>query len=67
MGNLVTTGTEGDQIVLGVVSQPAPRLDVVHFEPGRVPTMLAAPPIPLQHLLAQPAVGLRVQPEALSL
>ena len=47
MNILVTPGAEGDQISLDIVSQPAPRLDVVHLEPARVPALLAAPPIPL--------------------
>jgi hypothetical protein len=52
MSLLVTTGAECDEVLLGVVAQPAAWVDVVDLEAGKTPAMLAAPAIPLQHLLA---------------
>ncbi len=52
MGNLVTTGAEGDEVGLGIVSQSASWLDVVDLEVGRAAAGLAAPAIALQYLLA---------------
>jgi hypothetical protein len=52
MHNLVTTGAEGDEVGLGVVAEPAPRLDVVDLEVSHPAAVLAAPGVPLQHLLA---------------
>ncbi len=49
---LVTTGAEGDEIGLGIVTETAPRVDVVHLEVGRAAAGLASPAVALQHLLA---------------
>ena len=50
---LVTTGAEGDEVLFGIGSQPAAWVDVVDLEAGKTPAGLAAPTIPLQHLLAE--------------
>ena len=60
---LVTPGTESDQVLFGIVSQPAAQVDVVDLEVGAPAAVLAAPAIALQHLLAQLTIGLRVEPE----
>ncbi len=49
---LMTAGAEGDEDLLGVVAQSPPRVDVVDLEVDRTAAVLAAPAIPLQHLLA---------------
>ncbi len=58
MGNLVTTRAEGDEVLLGVVSESASWVDVVDLEVGRSAAGLAAPAIALHHLLAKSTVGL---------
>ncbi len=49
---LMTPGAEGNQVGLGIVSQSASWLNVVNLKVGRPAAVLAAPTIPLQHLLA---------------
>ena len=61
MHKSVARCAQGDQIVLGVVSELAPRVDVVDVEFARAPATLATPAIPLQDLLAQALVGLWVK------
>ncbi len=63
MHKLVAACAEGDEVVLGVVSELTPRVDVVNMEFDRAPAALAAPAIPLQYLLAEALIGLRVQPK----
>ncbi len=53
---LMTPGAEGDEVLFGIGSQLTPWVDVVDLEIGRSPTPLAAPAVPLQHLLAQSTV-----------
>ena len=55
--------TEGDEVGLGVISESASWVDVMDLEVGRAAAALAAPPIALQHLLAELAVGLGVEAE----
>ena len=64
MDILVAGGAEGNQVVLGIVSQPAPGVNVVDLEVCAPPAVLAAPPIALQHLVAELAVRVRVEAEA---
>ncbi len=59
----MTLGAEGDEVLLGVVSELASWVDVVDLEVGTTAAVLAAPAIALQHLLAKVAVGLRVEAE----
>ena len=61
MNNFVAAGAESDQVLLGVVSESAPRVDVVNLKVGRPSAVLAAQAIALQHLLAQSTVGLGVE------
>jgi hypothetical protein len=51
----VTIRAEGDQVLLGVVSESASWVDVVDLEVDRTAAVLAAPAIALQHLLAKSA------------
>ncbi len=57
MGILVTAGAEGDEVWLGIVTQTASWLNVVNLKVGRPAAGLAAPAVPLQHLLAQLTIG----------
>ncbi len=59
----VASGAEGDEVWLGVVAQPASGVDVVDLEVGRSAAVLAAPAVPLQHLLAQLTIGFWVEAE----
>ncbi len=64
MNFMVAAGAECDQIFPDVVSEPASGMDVVDLEVGTTLAGLAAPTIPLQHVLAQLTIGLWVEPEA---
>ncbi len=44
----VAGSAKSDQILFGIVSQLAPRLDMVHFKIGEASASLAAPAIALQ-------------------
>ena len=61
MDLVVAGGAEGDEVLLGVVAQSAPREDVVNLEVGAAAAVLAAPAVPLQHLLAQLTIGFWVE------
>ena len=57
----MTAGAEGDEVGLGIDAQSPPRADVVDLEVGRAAAGLAAPAVPLQHLVAELAVRVRVE------
>lgn len=59
----VTIRAEGDEVLLGVVSESASWMDVVNLKIGHPAAGLAAPAVPLQHLLAQLAIGFWVEAE----
>ncbi len=59
---LVALGAESDQILVGIVSEAAPRVDMVNLQFSQSPTVLAAPPIALQHLCTQSLKGFRIEP-----
>ncbi len=48
----VASGAEGDEVWFRVVSESAPRADVVDLELGCASAVLAAPAVALQHLMA---------------
>lgn len=48
---------ERNEVLGGVISQQAPRAQVMNLEIVRAPAALAAPPISLEHLLAQLMIG----------
>lgn len=60
MDSLVTSGAKGDQVFLRVASQLTPRLNVMYLQFAETPTTLAPLAIPLQYLLAQSSIGIRV-------
>jgi hypothetical protein len=47
MDKLVAADAEGDEILLGVVSQSAPSVDMVYLKPSETPTVLTPPSISL--------------------
>ena len=57
----MTAGAEGDEVLLGIVAQSAPGVDVVDLKFGHPAAVLAAPAISLQHLLAELAIRVRVE------
>lgn len=57
----VAMDAEGHQVLLGVVSQSAACVEVVYLKISKVPTTLAAPSVPLQHLSAQSSIGFRAE------
>lgn len=63
----VTVGTEGDQILLGIISHSPAGLDVMNLQICEPAATLAPPPIPFQHLLVQLPVGdgVKAQPRSL--
>ncbi len=62
----VTSSTQSDQVLLRIVSQPAPRFNVVNLELIKTSAILAAPSIAHQHLLTQSLVGAQVEPQTRS-
>ncbi len=52
MHELVATCAQSDEVVLGIVSEPASRFDVVNLELAKMPTVLAPPAVPFQYLLS---------------
>ncbi len=57
-------GTQSNQIFLGIISKAAALIEVVDVKIRHQAAVLAAPAIPLQHLLAQLTIGFWVEPEA---
>ncbi len=63
MHEFVTTCAQSDEVVLGVVSELTPRVNVMDLESARASAALAAPAVPLQYLLAEAFIGFLVQPK----
>jgi CelD/BcsL family acetyltransferase involved in cellulose biosynthesis len=59
----VAISAERDQIFVGVVTQSAPRVDVVDLKTIGAATGLASPAVALQHFGAEFAIRIRVQPK----
>ena len=59
----MTAGAKRDEVLFGIGSQLTPRVDVVGLEVDRTAAVLAAPAIPLQHLVAELAVRVWVKAE----
>jgi hypothetical protein len=53
----VTARTKGNEILFGIISQPAARADVVDLKISRRAAIPAAPPIARQHLAGELAIG----------
>lgn len=58
----MTVHAQHNEILFGVVSQPAARAKVVDLKILRHAAVLAAPPIVREHLAGEPAVGLGFKP-----
>jgi len=58
----VTARAERDEILLGVIPQPAARAEVVDLKILRRATILTAPPVAREHLAAELAIGLEFKP-----
>ena len=59
----VAISTERDQIFVHVVTQQAPRVDVVDLETIRTAAVLASPAVAQQHFGAEFAIRIWVQPK----
>ncbi len=53
-----------DQVLLGIISEVAPRFDMVYLEFANMSTALAPPAVALQYLMAQPSIGFRVESQS---
>jgi hypothetical protein len=53
MDNLMAASTQSDEILLDVLSELTTRVDVVNMKFVQSTTALAAPPVPLEDVLAQ--------------
>jgi hypothetical protein len=62
VGLLVTPSTQGDQILFGIITELAARLNMMHLEFTHGSAMLAAPPISLQYFFPQFVVGDGIKP-----
>jgi hypothetical protein len=49
----VAVCAQGDEVFFGIVSELAPCADVMDLEVGKISAVLAAPPIPFEHLTPQ--------------
>jgi hypothetical protein len=59
---LVALGAEGYKIIGRVISQSAPRLNVMDLKIFHVAARLATPSISLQDFPAEQAIGFRIKP-----
>jgi hypothetical protein len=59
----MTSGTEGNQVLLGIVSSLASVLLLVHLKVQPRAASLASPAVPLQDLLTQFFVRSRIEPQ----
>ena len=61
---LVTTSAERDEVPLGIVSQPAPGLDVMNVEVLGRSAVLASPAVPREHLFSKFLVSVPIESKA---
>jgi hypothetical protein len=61
---LVTPYAKGYQVVGRVITQPAPRLNVMDLKTLDAPARLATPAVSLQDFAAQLAIGFRIKPQS---
>lgn len=59
---MVALVAERDQVSSGIISKQAPWADVMHLKIVRSSAALAAPPISLEHLLAQLMISIWREP-----
>ena len=64
MGFLMALRAEGNQIFRGVITESAPRLNVVDLKICRLSAELAVPAVPLQYFTAEFAISLRLKLQA---
>jgi hypothetical protein len=62
MDLFVTRRAQGDQILFGIITEPAARLNMMHLEFTHRSAMLAAPPVSLQYFFPQLVVRDRIKP-----
>jgi len=63
----VAGGAQGDEILLAILTLPAPELDVMDLEIRYGSARLASPPIALQHSYAELLIGMGIQASSLVL
>src|SRR5713101_6913737 len=63
----MASGTQRDQVLLGVISGPAAKFFVVNLQVRSGPTALASPAISTQHLLPESFIQLGIKPQARAL
>jgi hypothetical protein len=63
----VAISAERDQIFVFVITQPAPRPEVVNLKTVGTPARLASPSITFQHFDAEFAIRIWLQPKSRSL
>ncbi len=63
MQSLMASRAQRYQILFGIIAGPAPKPNMVHLQVLQAPAGLATPPIPLQHLLMEFSVILRIKPQ----
>ena len=61
---LVAPGTKSYEILIRIIAQLAPRLNVMDLKAFDTPARLATPVVPLQNFTAELAISLRVEPQA---
>ena len=61
---MVARDTKSYQILCSVLTEVAPRSDVVDFEIFHSPTMLATPAVPLKDSTVKFAISLRLKPQS---
>jgi hypothetical protein len=64
MDFLMARRAEGDQVLGRVIAQSASRLNVMDLKAFHPPARLATPPISLQDLAAELAIGFWIKPQA---
>jgi len=62
MNLFVALSAQGDQILFGIIAEPATRLNMMHLEFTHRSAMLTAPPVSLQYFSPQFVVRDRIQP-----
>ena len=63
MDLLVASSAQSDEILFGIITEKAARLNMMHLEFTHRSAMLAPPPISLEYLLPQLVVGDRIKPQ----
>src|SRR5208337_1381684 len=59
--NLMAPDTEGNEVLCSVVPQVAAKSLVMHVQIAKRPTLLTAPPIPLEDFIPEETILLRIE------